>query len=531
MTYIEVPTAASIPPKLPRRRAEISKGLLARSVLSNWSFLFLNVLIAFWMTPFVIRHLGDSAYGIWALVLQLTGYMGVVDVGLRSAIVRFVSRFHAQSDHQAAVRLINTTLTLYAGMAPLCILIGILLAAFAVPHFHLPQGMLHEAQIALILAAACMACDFIFASYHSTFAALSRWDLMNGVYDVVIILRAAAVFLFLKLGFGLIAVALIQLCSLFVGYLTETLILRKLLPHYSFYWQKPNFVEMRPIFVHGWYSFLLSVANRINYQVDSIVIATFLPIGQVTFYIIGFRLVEYLRDLMTSTTMIVAPVISSLEAVGDSERITGAVIKTTKYSLFIGFLGAAGLFCLGRHFLRLWMGESFSATSGDVLLILSSGFFVSCTQFASNQILFGVSKHRLNLRWTILEAALNLGFSLLLVRRYGIFGVAAGTAAANLIARSWFFTRDFLRTMQVPWKKYIVNGIFPALIPSIGFCCGALVIIRTVSITSYFSLIAATLLGLVGFAVCLWFFSLNASEKSQLRNKIAQYRLGVSTVK
>src|SRR6516164_11224431 len=102
---LEKPNALLGPPV----QVEISKSSLAKSVFSNWAFLLVNVLVAFWMTPFVVAHLGDSAYGIWALVLQLTGYMGVVDVGLRSALVRFVSSAHATGDKPRLNRLLSTT--------------------------------------------------------------------------------------------------------------------------------------------------------------------------------------------------------------------------------------------------------------------------------------------------------------------------------------------------------------------------------------------------------------------------------------
>src|ERR1700719_1951896 len=94
-----------------------------KSVVGNWSYLVVVSIVAFVITPFVVRHLGNAAYGIWALVLQLTGYMGVVDVGLRSALVRFVSRFQAQGDQESLDRLLNSTFTVYAMIVPACFLV------------------------------------------------------------------------------------------------------------------------------------------------------------------------------------------------------------------------------------------------------------------------------------------------------------------------------------------------------------------------------------------------------------------------
>jgi O-antigen/teichoic acid export membrane protein len=496
-----------------------SWGLVARGVVSNWTYLVVNVLVAFWMTPFVVRHLGDTSYGLWALVLQLTGYMGVVDVGLRSALVRFVSRFKAQDDDEGLNRLMNSAFTLYALMVPVCFMIAAVIAFLALPYMHIPAAMLGVARITVFIAAGCIACDFLFATSHASLAGLSRWDLINSVWISVLVVRTVLILLFLKSSFGLLALATIQLSVTFVGYCVEMFLLRHILPRFRLAWHFPRFAEMRPIAQHGWYSFLLSVATKVNYQIDSVVIAFFLPIDQVTFYVIGLRLVEYLRELLSSTTMVIAPVISSFEAVGELRRITAALIRSTKYSLCVGLLGASVLLALGTDFIRLWMGPKFAERSGVVLVILSMGVVLSCTQFAASHVLYGMSKHRLNVKWTVIEAALNLAFSLALVRRYGIIGVAAGTTIANAVIRAWLFPRSVLRELQITWKPYIRGGMLPALGPALSFLAGAMLYKTFSSIENYGELILALILGLLPFLVCLWFVGMDEQDRKIIRQK------------
>jgi O-antigen/teichoic acid export membrane protein len=507
----EVPTSMAKP-----KRSEISRTLIARSVVSNWSYLSLNVMVAFWMTPFVVRHLGDSWFGIWALVLQLTGYMGVVDVGLRSALVRFVSRFQAQGDHEALNRLLNTTVTVYALIAPLCFIVAAIVAFFGLIHMHIPSEMLRVAQITVFIAAGCIACDFVFATSHASLAGLSRWDLINSVWIPVLLVRTGLIILFLKLGFGLLTLASIQFSVTLIGYSVEMILLRRLLPRFRFKWRTPEMVHMRPIMEHGWYSFLLSIAARINYQVDFIVIAFFLPISQITFYVIGLRLIEYLRDLLNSTTMIVAPIVSSLDAAGDTHYVTTTLIRSTKYSLLVGFLGVGALFGLGTDFIRLWMGPRFAKPSGTVLVILAVGVLASCTQFASSHVLYGLSKHRLNVNWTIAESILNLGLSVVLVRRYGILGVAAGTTIANVIIRGWLYPRSFLKVLEVPWREYLQYGVKPAVAPTLSFLAGVVLCKNAFPIQNYGGLVLAAIFGVLAFVVCLWFFGLDDTDREML---------------
>jgi O-antigen/teichoic acid export membrane protein len=513
---IQTDTLPTTPAEAPRT-SHISRSLIAKSVLSNWSYLSLNVLVAFWITPFLVHHLGDSLYGVWGVVLQLTGYMGVVDVGLRSALVRFVSRFRAQGDHHALNQLLNNTIILYWLMAPFCFLVALVLAVFALPRMQIPPNILHVAQVTVFIAAACVASDFIFATSHAVLAGLSRWDLINSVWIPVLILRTILFVLFLQSGFGLITVALIHFGATLLGYFSEVLLLRRLLPEFRAKWQFPRLEHMRPIMEHGWYSFLLSVATKINYQVDSIVIALFLPIGQVTFYIISLRLIEYLRDLLNSTTMIVAPIVSTFEAVGQNHRVIVTIVRGTKYSLFIAFLGVSALFELGSDFIGLWMGPRFVEASGPVLVVLAIGVLASSTQFASSQVLYGLSKHRLNVNWTVVEAVVNLGLSVLLVRRYGIIGVAAGTMIANVVVRGWFYPRSFLRGLNVPWKNYVRHGVLPALPPSLLFLAGTALCKHYCPIRNYATLAIAVISGLLPFALWVWFLGLDKEDREAVR--------------
>jgi O-antigen/teichoic acid export membrane protein len=511
----------SSPTEIPAR-VHVSRGHILKSVLSNWSYLIVNAIVAFVMTPFVVRHLGDSAYGIWALVLQLTGYMGIVDVGLRSALVRFVSSAHAKKDQEGLNRLISSTIMIYGLMAPLSLVVGVLLALLALPRLHIAAANLHSAQITLLLAALIIACDFLFATFHASLAGLSRWDMINALGISSVLVRTTLIVVFIEHGYGLITLALIQLCVNVASYLIEAAMVRHLIPQLKFIWHRPDKEQMRPVLQHSWYSFLLSFANRINYQVDSIVIAAFLPIGEVTYYVIGLRLIEYLRDLLNSTTMVASPLVSSLDAVGESGQVVATLIRGTKYSLIVGFLGVAGFLALGTDFIHIWMGLRFAAKSGGVLMILSLGLLFSGTQFASGHVLYGLGKHRINLNWTIVESILNLALSITLVRRYGILGVAAGTTIANFLIRGWLYPRAVLSALGVSWTEYLKDGIFPAIPPAIAFFVTVFFFKKVFPIQGYLQLIGAVVVGLLPFVACLWLTGLDRGERGLIRNRLKQ---------
>jgi O-antigen/teichoic acid export membrane protein len=511
----------------------VSASWITRSVLSNWFGLAANLVISFFMAPFIVHKLGNSAYGLWALMLQLTGYMGVVDVGLRSALVRFVSRHRAQNDQDGLNELMSSTLQLYSGFALLCLLVGSFLAFFALPHLHVPPGLLLQARNTLLIASVILASDFVFATFQGSLAGLSRWDLRNLISTGVLILRAGLTFAMLSRGHGLVTLALVQLLASLTGHVFEVYFVRRLLPGLRFSWGHLQKKVLRPIFSHSAYSMLIGLGVGINYEVDSIVIAAFLPVQEITFYVIGFNLIKYLRDLINASSMIVAPLASHLDAQGHSHGVSQLLKRGSKYTLLLSYLGCAGLLCLGPDFIRLWMGDEYAVRSGKVVIILTLGLFFSLTENIGGHLLFGLGKHRLNVWCTLGEAALNLAASIFLVRHYGIYGVAAGTGLAALVVRGWFFPNAALKVFQVRWREYLAASVLPTVIPTLAFAGGILATRHFIPVHGYGTLCLAAMGGIVAYLPFLYGMGLDAGERAQLRSRLKELfstRFGVGVV-
>jgi hypothetical protein len=78
--------------------------------------------IAFFLSPFVIHHLGNSAYGVWVLMLSMTGYLGLLDLGIRGTVTCYVAKFHAEGKHQEASRLVSFALMIFTFLGAIALL-------------------------------------------------------------------------------------------------------------------------------------------------------------------------------------------------------------------------------------------------------------------------------------------------------------------------------------------------------------------------------------------------------------------------
>ena len=147
-----------------------------RNVLSNWTGMAVSMAVAFFMSPFLVHRLGDRQYGLWVLIISVTGYMGLLDVGLRVSVVKYVSQLWTVKDLEGLNRVISTSLAIYGGVGILIMAITIGLELFFASVFTLPVEDVPTARLVLFLAGANVAVSLVNSIPSGVLAGLQRYD-------------------------------------------------------------------------------------------------------------------------------------------------------------------------------------------------------------------------------------------------------------------------------------------------------------------------------------------------------------------
>src|SRR5258707_4935185 len=115
---------------------KLEKLQIVKNVSSNWVALATNVLVGIFLSPFILHRLGDAAFGIWVLIFSITGYYGLFDLGIRSSVVRYVSKAKASGDLNYASNVISTSLFSYTCIGAFACLITVLVSSYLIKVFH-----------------------------------------------------------------------------------------------------------------------------------------------------------------------------------------------------------------------------------------------------------------------------------------------------------------------------------------------------------------------------------------------------------
>jgi len=415
----------------------------------------ITIAVAFVLSPFVVHHLGNVAYGVWTLVVTMIAYMGLLDLGLRGAVTRFVSRDHARKLHVEASRTVSAALWLRCWIGVVILVISVALSRVAGSFFDIPEEMQRSAQWAILAIGTGAAVNLTFGVFGAVLAALHRFDLLSGTVIGQTLIRAAGTVWLLTSGYGIGALAAWELAVVVLGNAVLTTLALSIYPELRVALRRPDAAILRTMVDYSVYAFLINISIQVIYYTDNLVVGAVLSAGAVTFYAIGGGLIEYLRQLVSSLTVTFTPLASSYDAQGDRDRLQRLLIQGTRAALLLSLPVELVLYFRGHTFIGLWMGQEYAEISGGVLRILVLAQVVAIANYTSGGIAYGLGKHRPVAYWSAVEALTNLGLSLLLVRRYGLEGVAWATVIASVVTNVWFWPRYVCGIVGLPLRSYL----------------------------------------------------------------------------
>ena len=184
---------------------------------SNLVRVLLSMLVSLVLPPFLVHRMDPAEYSAWVLILQLSGYVYMLDLGLQTAIGKFVAEYDAKGESEASHRLISTSFTILAFAATIGS-VAIVVMAWSVPQlFHqMPVTLVPQVRIALLAVGLSTAVILPFGVFLSTFTGLQQY-----VFPTIV-----ATFSRVGTAIGLVAVllmhgGLVQLAIVWAGFNLE----------------------------------------------------------------------------------------------------------------------------------------------------------------------------------------------------------------------------------------------------------------------------------------------------------------------
>ena len=433
---------------------KINKRQIIKNVSTSWFSLGVNVVLGLALSPFIVHRLGDTAFGIWVLILSITGYYGLFDLGIGSSVIRFVSKFTATGEHEELAKVINTSLFTYSCIGVMCMLVTLVMASQVDRWFHVPPEFLGTTRWLLVMVGAAVALGFPFGIFGGFLEGLQSFYILNWTNVVANLLRAVLIVVALRHGKGIVAVALITVTLPLLASIARGFIALRLCP-VPFGFKYVDRSTFRQIANYSGITFIIMIAAQLKFKTDEIVIGSFMSLAAITYFNVGARIVDYAGMVVRTLSQIFVPMTSQSEARGEMGRLRKIFLLGNRVCAFTIFPICATLIILGKSVIEVWMGKRYVAASYPVLVIMISCCTLWWAQGASGRILLGMSKHKTWAIVTVSEGVANLILSIILVKPYGIIGDALGTAIPLTCSMLFFMPHHLCKKLDVRLRTFL----------------------------------------------------------------------------
>ena len=488
----------------------------AGAALSYISLLLGNA-IALFYTPFMLRSLGQSEFGLFSLANAVVGYLAVLDFGFGSATVRYTARYKAERQMERVRYMYGMFIVLYLFIGLITFAIGFCFSLAAENLFKgLSLAEIRTVKILLVLASINLAISFPLGVFTSIITAYERFIFLKVSAIVRHILNPCVYvpLLFMRQK----SVALIIAASVMnVSFLVMNLLYCFLRLHIRISFRKFDTLFLKEIMGYSFWIFVGSIVGRLWWNSGQFLLGVFSSSVAIAIYGLAMQFMSYFESFATAISGVFLPRMTSMEYRNASGKdFTDYFIKVGRIQFIIIALITSGFILFGRQFIYCWVGRDY-AQAYFVTIIIFIPLSLVDTQTLGITILQAKNRHKFRsviyLCVTLICVILCVPF----IKIYGVYGCAFATALAltlgNLIVMNWYYYKRIGLDIIRFWQEML-----RILVPVLVLALASYFILRLIpELVSYSTLLPAILVYAAVYFIVMYFFSFNEYEKSLVR--------------
>jgi len=487
------------------------------SVTSSYLRLIVQISVFFFLTPLIIRMLGQENYGLWTMLTAVVSLFGLLEFGFGTATMRFVAG--ARTD-DARLREIASTLMVLHVLLTILATAGIgLLSLFLGPVLGLSEEQVVVGRQLLWLFGLRLVILYLPGSFfRNILFGLQKIALINGIQIGTTLLYGLAAAFLIPRGLSMVQLAALYLATVSVELTLYALFsLGRFRARFSL--RLVRMSVLREIASFSFFAFVTQIAGLVLLRTDPIIVQYFMPLSAVAVYGVALRLGQYLFLLLKQSTNVFAPAIAEFHAEREEVKIRFLLVNGTRFAMAPAGLALVGVLLFGRTAIVLWVGASF-AEAANVLNIIVGASFLLVPQMVAAAVLAMTGHHRVSGTLALVSTVANIAVSLLLVRPLGLVGVALGTLTAVVVVDFGILVAWTCRIHELRYLRWLWRVIPASLVPGMLAMATGLLVRHLMTPESWPSVLLAAVPVIITYLLVFWFFFVEASEKELIRSRL-----------
>lgn len=490
---------------------------LKAGVVLNYIVIILNTVVGLLYTPYMLRMMGQSEYGLYSLVASVIAYLTVLDLGFGNAIVRYTAKFRAEKKTEEQYEMFGMFFLLYLviGIIAFGIGLGLYFNVGTLFGDTMTAVELDRARIMMLLLVANLAFTFPMSIWGSIIQAYEDFVFQKSLNIFRIILNTAVMICLLHFGYKAVAMVVVQtIFNVLTLVLNFIYCRRKLNIHIYFRFKHFHWGFLKEVAIYSFWIFLNAIMDRVYWSTGQFVLGAMVGTAAVAVFAIAIQLEGMYMQFSTAISSVFLPKVTAMVATNRSRKeISDLFIRTGRIQYIVLAYILSGFIIFGRQFIELWAGAGYSDA-----YIISLLFFIPLTVPLIQNLGITILQARNEMKFRsvlyIIIALVSLAMQIVLTRFFGGIGCAMGVSGALVVGQILIMNVYYQRRQDLDIKTFWKEISKMSIIPIVLIFSSMLVIRHFFALDSWGKLI----LGIAAFSLVyipLFFrFSMTDDERN-----------------
>lgn len=444
--------------------------LKAGAILSYVSII-LNMVVGLLYTPYMLRMLGKSEYGLYSLAASIVAYLTVLDFGFGNAIVRYTAKYRAEGNLQKQSEMFGMFLILYCIIGVATFIIGAFLAVNTEILFSdtMTEKELLKTKIMLWLMIINLSFTFPMSIWGSIVTAYERFVFHRVVSVLRIIANPLVMVVLLAMGHK--AITMVVVTTIFnIGSLVCYWLYCKYELNIKAVFGKFDWKLLKEVSIFSFWIFLNVIMDKVYWSTGQFVIGMYCGAASIAVYALAVQLHQMYNSFSTAISGVFLPKVTAMVTNGKTdEEISDLFIRTGRIQYIIMSFILSTFIIFGQAFIRLWAGEGYEDT-----YIISLLFFVPLTVPLIQNLGITILQARNEMKFRsilyVIIAIFSLFISIPFTKKYGGIGCAIGTSSALIVGHIIIMNIYYQAVQKINilrfWEEIIKMSIVPLILSS-----------------------------------------------------------------
>ncbi len=403
------------------------------SLLSSYAFLGVNVLYTLASVPLALKYLSKAEFGLWALTLQMAGYISLVDLGMGSSVARILID---HKDDRAGGRYgsaIQSGLLVGLAQGLIALAVGLSLVWFMAGWLLVPRELSRQFLWLMIGQVFLTAATFVSRIFSQLLYAWQRIDISNYAQIAQLVIGFAVLWIGFYFGLGVFSL----LAGFMAGWLVNTALCFLACHRLGIWpkageWGRASREQFRELFSYGADLFLITIGTQLIISSQTVLVSRQLGLEAAALWSVMTKAFTVVSQLVFRIIGNAMPAFAEMYVRNERDRLWSRYRSMfVIMSVLSGVCGVLFAACNGP-FVSVWMHGQFSWPAIDNVL-LAAWLIVSIQQCCHNSLIMCLKEIR-GLQYVfLLEGVLFVGVAIVILPSTGMTGMLVCSLVATTL--------------------------------------------------------------------------------------------------